>query len=155
MSGCKRDSCGWLYQTAERLSRKRTDHWPSSMLLLSDGQQESLCGMCHFKDRLVRNLEVVCERQSDSWLQTVRWFLTVNFTSMAMMHTTLNMLHNKDKASTWKMLCLLPTDFTNRYNAQTSSILCRAGVSTIQMANTHLFPFPWQDHKKISLSIPI
>lgn len=59
------------------------------------------------KTDLLGTWRLFCKRQSGSWLQTVCWLLTVIFTSMVMMHTTLNMLNKEDKESARKMLYLL------------------------------------------------
>lgn len=64
---------------------------------------------------------------------------------MAMMHTNLNMLVGNFLPTSTKQApkkCIVfVTDVTNTYNAKPSSILYRAGVSPLQMANTHLFLF--------------
>lgn len=73
------------------------------------------------------------------------------------MHTTqhtMNMLHGIFLSTTTKQAqvkCFVYTSFTNGYYAKTSSILYRAGVSALQMANTHLFLFHWQERKKKNL----
>lgn len=75
----------------------------------------------------------------------------MSFAGTAMIHITLNMVHGnfpRMMAKQAEEKCVVFTDFTNRYNAKIYSILYRAGVSTLQMANTHLFLFPWQEHLK-------